>query len=225
VAIVGIYPGTLKNDLTYTEFLGRSPMGGILGDCELESTLEGTLACRVNGISLAWRWRGQLDQIAESLLKPVPLRMYSGGLRLRQDGFREGRGVPLSRLDEQLQEGDLDGRLFAFPPDVLDGYRRLVEVLRDNGVAIVAIQIPDTPVLEAGMEAYQPGRKRMMADAVAQIEASTGLDFIQIEAFGSWWADGMARNFNHLSAAGAKAFTGQLWELDAFREQLLAGLR
>jgi hypothetical protein len=35
----------------------------------------------------------------------------------------------------------------------------------------------------------------------------------------------MARNFNHLSAEGAKAFTGQLWEVDAFREQLLAALR
>jgi hypothetical protein len=225
VAIVGIYPGTLKNDLTYTEFFGRSPMGGIFGDCELEATLEGTLACRLNGLSLAWRWRGQLDRIATSLVDPVPLRMHSGGLRLRQDGFREGRGVPLSRLDAQLAQANLDRRLFAFPPEVLAGYARLVDELRENDVAIVAVQIPDTPVLEAGMEAYQPGRLQMMADAVAQIEAATGLDFIEIEAFGSWWADGMARNFNHLSAEGAKAFTAQLWEVDAFREQLLAALR
>jgi hypothetical protein len=225
VAIVGIYPGTLKNDLTYTEFLGRSPMGGIFGDCELEGTLEGTLACRLNGISLAWRWRGQLDRIATSFVDPVPLQMRSDGLLLRQDGFREGRGVPLSRLDAQLAQANLDRRLFAFPPEVLAGYERLIDVLRDNRVAIVAIQIPDTPVLEAGMEAYQPGRLQMMVDAVADIEATTGLDFIKVEAFGSWWADGMARNFNHLSAEGAKAFTAQLWEVDAFREQLLAALR
>ena len=224
VAVVGVYPGTLKNDLTYREFLGRTPMGEIFGDCELTDDLESAASCRLSEISVAWRWRGYLDRLGRAATGAVPRRLRSGGLVLRSDGFREGKGVSLELLRRQIRRANLDRRLFAFPPDVLQGYERLFRLLEDHGVKIVAVAIPNTPILEARMEKLQPGHRQMFVQAIATIENLTGVAFVDPQAFGDWWGNGAARNFVHLSAAGARAFTAQLWNMPEFQRRLLDGL-
>jgi hypothetical protein len=224
VAVVGVYPGTLKNDLTYSDIFGLTPMGGLFSDCERWTGYSSMLDCRFASISAAWRWRGHLDLILEALEQPMPRRIRSGGLRLREDGFREGRGVPLERLQAQMDGADLRKRIFVFPQTVSDGFVRLIEALRSNGVKIVPVAIPDTPALSERMERLQPGRRELFRSALNVLESRAGLTFVDPVAFGDWWLDGEARNFNHLSASGAVKFTRQLWQMPEFRHALLEGL-
>lgn len=225
VAIVGIYPGTLKNDLTYTDIFGLTPMGGLFSDCDRVRGYGPQLDCRFAGISAAWRWRGHLDRIVGALDAPVPRQTSTPALRLREDGFREGRGLPLDRLQAQMDRSDLRKRIFVFPDEVRDGYVRLIDALRDHGVAIVPVAVPDTPALAERMEQLQAGRRGLFRAALDVLEQRTGLTFVDPVQFGDWWKDGAARNFNHLSASGAKEFTRQLWEMPEFRDELVNGLQ
>jgi hypothetical protein len=224
VAIVGTYPGTLQDDLVYRDVFALTPMGELFGGCDGMAEYGQQLDCRFAAISAAWRWRGHPDRILRAFETAVPSRITSGGLHLREDGFREGRGVLLAKLQEQLDAADLRRRLFAFPEDVSDSYVRLIEALRANGVAIVPVAIPDTPELSERMGRMQPDRRGLFRDALDVLEARTGLTFVDPVAFGDWWRDGMARNFNHLSALGAVRFTRQLWRMREFRDGLLRAL-
>lgn len=225
LAIVGIYPGTLKNDLTYTDIFGLTPMGGLFTDCDRMRGYAPQLDCRFAAVSAAWRWRGHPDRIIRALQTPVPRRITTRGLRLRQDGFREGRGVAMERLQEQLDQADLRKRIFVFPDAVRDGYERLIDTLQSHGVTVVPVAVPDTPALAERMEHLQAGRRGLFRDALDVLEARTGLTFVDPVQFGDWWRDGAARNFNHLSAAGAKEFTRQLWGMPEFRDALVDGLQ
>jgi hypothetical protein len=224
VAIVGIYPGSLQDDAIYRDVFSLTPMGGLFSDCERMRDYGQQLSCRLASVSAAWRWRGHPDRIVRALSGTVPRRSHEGGLQLRQDGFREGDGVTLDRIQAQMDAADLRRRIFVFPDEVQSGYVRLIEALRANGVAVVPVAIPDTPPLIERMERMQPGRRQLFRDALDVLEARTGLPFVDPISFGDWWKDGEARNFNHLSASGAIKFTRQLWEMPEFREALLAGL-
>jgi hypothetical protein len=224
VAIVGIYPGTLKNDLTYSHIFGLTAMGGLFSGCERMSGYGQVIDCSFASVSAAWRWRGRPDRIVSALGTPVPQRANSGGLRLREDGFREGRGRRLEQLQAQMDRADLRRRIFVFPDEVSDGYVRLIDALRAHGVAIVPVAVPDTPALAERMERLQTGRRRLFREALDVLESRSGLAFVDPVSFGSWWRDGEARNFNHLSASGAVKFTRQLWRMPEFREPLMAGL-
>lgn len=224
VAIVGIYPGTLEDDVIYRDVFGLTPMGGLFSDCDRMRDYGQRLDCRFASVSAAWRWRGHPDRILRGLGSIVPRRIHSGGLQLREDGFREGEGVPLARLQAQMDRADLRRRIFRFPDEVQNGYLRLIEALRSNGVAIVQVAIPDTPELSERMEQMQPGRRQLFRDALDVLESRTELQFVDPVSFGDWWQDGVARNFNHLSAIGAVHFTRQLWGIPEFRSSLLDGL-
>lgn len=224
IAIVGVFSGTLRSDATYREAFGLTAMGGLFSDCERMDQTGQQLDCRLAAYSAAWRWRGHPERILLALQETVPRRIRSGGLQLREDGFREGRGVPISTLLEQLDAADLRIRTFAMANEVADGYVRLIETLESHGVTVVPIAIPDTPQLIERMERMQPGRRQLFRDALDALELRTGLEFVDPVAFGPWWGDGQARNFAHLSAEGAVRFTRQLWSMDDFRARLLAGL-
>jgi hypothetical protein len=104
---------------------------------------------------------------------------------------------------------------------VQDSWMRLVEAARENGSTIIGVAMPDTPQLRDRMEELQPGRERMYHEAVAALAEDADVPFVVVDRFGDWFGDGMARNFNHLSHAGAKHFTRQLWRESPFRELLL----
>lgn len=226
VAIVGLYPGTLKNDLTYSQFFGITPMGGLFGGCELTKDLGTRLDCELSTISAAWRWRGRPMTILSALRSPMPQATSSGGLRLRADGFRAGRGRTVEQIHGQLESADLKRRLFVFPQVVSDGYVRLINTLRANGVAIVPVAIPDSPLLNERMSALEgTDRRQQFRDALDVLASRSGIPFVDPVAFGAWWGDGQARNFNHLSASGARYFTRQLWGMADFRDALISALR
>lgn len=224
VAIVGVFTGTLKEDETYRFFFSLTPMGGLFSDCERWLGYAAQLDCRFGNVSAAWRWRGHPDRILQALATTVPRHLFSGGLLLREDGFREGRGASLAKLQAQMDSADLRRRLFVFPADARQDYVRLIDVLRSHGVAIVPVAIPDTPPMTERLEQMQPGRHQLFRQALDVLEEDTGLAFVDPVAFGSWWGDGMARNFVHLSAAGAVKFTRQLWRMPEFRDGVLARL-
>jgi hypothetical protein len=224
VAVVGIYPGTLRSDATYRNVFGLTPMGGLFSGCERMNDYGQHLDCGFGAFSAAWRWRGHLDRVVGALGDGVPFKITTDGLFLREDGFREGRGVPLSRLLEQLDAADLRIRIFEVSDDVADGYVRLIETLESHGVAVIPVAIPDTPQLIERMERMQPGRRDLFREALDDLETRTGIEFVDPVAFGAWWGDGQARNFNHLSAEGAVKFTRQLWSMENFRARLLGAL-
>jgi hypothetical protein len=224
VVILGVYPGTLGTDRTYQDVFSRTPMGGVFSGCDRMQGYGERLDCGFAAISDAWRWRGHPDRILRALGTEVPRRIASGGLQLREDGFRVGRGVSLQRLQAQLDRANLRRRIFVFQNDVADGYARLVESLHANGVSIVPVAIPDTPALAERMEPRQPGRRQLFREALDALESRTGSTFIDPVAFGDWWGGGEARNFNHLSGRGAIKFTRQLWGMPEFRTLLLDAL-
>jgi hypothetical protein len=224
VAVVAIYPGTLNNDFTFTDVFAFTPMGGLFTACERATDLADALDCRLGSVSAAWRWRGHPDRLLRALDQPVPRTASSGGLHLREDGFREGRGVSLERLQAQMDRSDLRKRLFGFSDEVAQRYVELVNELTSKGVVVVPVAVPDTPALAARMELLEPGRRGMFRDALDTLEQMSGLRFVDPVAFGSWWGDGEARNFNHLSVRGAADFTRQLWEMPAFSDPIVAGV-
>jgi hypothetical protein len=224
VAIIGLYPGTLNNDLTFTDVFAVTPMGALFTACQRTTSLAEALDCQFGSVSAAWRWRGHPDRLLRAFERPVPHTIVTGGLHLRADGFREGRGVSLERLQAQLDGADLRKRLFAFSDEVAQRYVELVDSLRSRGVVVVAVAVPDTPALAARMERLEPGRRGMFRGALDTLQQMSGLRFVDPVAFGSWWGDGAARNFNHLSVRGAAQFTRQLWEMPDFHDPLVAGV-
>jgi hypothetical protein len=224
VAIVAIYPGTLNNDFTFTGAFIFTPMGGLFTACQYATDLADALDCQLGSVSAAWRWRGHPDRLVRAFDQPVPRTATSGGLHLRSDGFREGRGVSLERLQAQMDGSDLRKRLFGFSDEVAQRYVQLIHELTSHGVVVVPVAVPDTPALAARMELLEPGRRALFRGALDTLEQMSGLRFVDPIAFGSWWGDGEARNFNHLSVKGAADFTRQLWDMPAFRDPIVAGV-
>jgi hypothetical protein len=222
--VVAVYAGTLSTDATFEDIFSRTVMGRLVSTCNEPASVEVMIDCHLSRVSAMWRWRGHPDDVLEALMTPLPTTERRDGLRLRADGFREGRGRPISHLEEQLGRADLSRRLFDFPPAVSRSWTRLVEAARAEGSTVIGVAMPDTPQLRDRMEELQPGRERMYRDAVAALAEASGVPFVVVEQFGDWFGDGMARNFNHLSREGARHFTRQLWQEPLFRQSLLDAL-
>jgi hypothetical protein len=224
VLVVAVYAGTLSTDATFENIFSKTAMGRLFTDCAEPLSAEATMDCQLSRLSALWRWRGHAREVLTAFTRPLPATDGEGGLRLREDGFREGRGRPISHLERQLARANLSRRLFDFPPAVQDSWARLVEAAREEGSTVIGIAIPDTPQLRDRMEELQPGRERMYHEAVRALAERSGVPFVDVERFGDWFGDGMARNFNHLSREGAAHFTRQVWEMPAFRDSFLDAL-
>ncbi len=224
IVIVGVYSGTLSTDEVYRDVFSRTPMGRLFDGCAGPMELEEALDCRASQASTLWRWRGRPDRLAEAISSSVPHTDDTDSLLLRADGFREGRGRPVRQLERQLTRADLDRRRFALTSQVEESWERLTSVARNAGATVIPVAIPDTPPMQQRMERLQPGRSKLYHAAVRALGASAELEFVEVDAFGRWWGDGMARNYNHLSRRGATEFTRQLWNLERFRERILGAL-
>lgn len=224
VIVVGVASGTLSTDITFREIFSRTVMGRLFTGCDVPMTLSEGLDCHASRVSLVWRWRGHPRDILEAVLRPLPHEDRTDGLKLRADGFRIGRGRSVDRVERQLSRIDLDKRVVAIDPEVEESWRQLVAAAEANGSVVIPVAIPDTPPMLARMEEHQPGRERLFWDGIGRLEDQAGAPFVRITALGDWWGDGMARNFNHLSHAGARQLTRQVWQMDDFREPLLRAL-
>ena len=225
VLLVAVYAGSLSTDSTFEDIFSRTEMGRLFTGCNEPMPVEETIDCHLSQISALWRWRGHPRDVLTALTTPLPTTdRLDDGLRLRNDGFHEGRGRPISHLEQQLGRADLSKRLFGFPPEVQRSWTRLVEAARAAGSTVIGVAIPDTPQLRDRMEELQPGRERMYHEAVDILAESGGVPFVDVTRFGDWYGDGMVRNINHLSREGAKHFTRQLWDIPAFRRSVLDAL-
>ena len=224
ILVVAVYAGTLSTDATFQDIFSRTAMGRLFTGCRGPTSVEETLDCHLGRVSALWRWRGHPGDVVTAVATPLPATDGEAGLRLRADGFREGRGRPISHLERQVRRADLSRRLFDFPPAVRHSWTRLVATARAEGSTVIGVAIPDTPQLRDQMEELQPGRERMYHEAVHELAESSGVPFVDVARFGDWFGDGMARNFNHLSREGARHFTRQVWEMPAFRQLLLDAL-
>ena len=224
VLIVGFATGTVSTDITFHEIFSRTVMGRIFTGCSVPMPFGEALDCHLSDASYLWRWRGRLPDVLQAVQRPLPRTDDTDALHLRRDGFRVGRGRSVTTIERQLERADLSKRRVQLASDVRTSWQWLVSVARANGATIIPVAIPDTPTMTARMEEVQPGREELYWDSIATLGEDVDLPFVEVRRFGDWWGDGMARNFNHLSHAGAKAFTRQLWEVEAFRERLLGGL-
>ena len=224
VLIVGFATGTVSTDITFHEIFSRTVMGRLFTACTVPMPIGDLLDCRLSEASFLWRWRGRLSDVLDAIQRPLPRTDDSNALHLRRDGFREGRGRRIDAIERQLERSDLDKRRVRLAPEVQASWQWLVSVARANGATVIPVAIPDTPTMAGRMEQVQPGRDALYWESVATLGSDVGLPFVEVRQFGAWWGDGMARNFNHLSHAGAIAFTGQLWDMDEFRGRLLEGL-
>jgi hypothetical protein len=224
VILVGVATGTLSTDITFRETFSRTVMGRLFTGCEVPLPLAQAIDCHASRGSLLWRWRGRPRDIVEALLRPLPETDVTDGLRLRSDGFRIGRGRSVDQIERQLSRVDLNKRRVRIASDVQSSWRWLVSTAEANGAVVIPVAIPDTPPMLERMEQFQPGREQLFWDGIGQLEDGAGVPFVRVPALGPWYGDGMARNFNHLSHAGARQFTRQLWGMDDFREPLLRAL-
>lgn len=224
VLIVGFATGTVSTDITFREIFSRTVMGRMFTGCNVPMPIGDLLDCKLSDTSFLWRWRGRLPDVLDAVQRPLARTDDSNALHLRSDGFREGRGRPVKAIERQLERSDLSKRRVQLAPEVRASWRWLVSVARANGASIIPVAIPDTPTMATRMERVQPGREDLYWSSIATLAADVDVPFVEVRRFGDWWGDGMARNFNHLSHAGAIAFTEQLWEMQTFRERLLDGL-
>jgi hypothetical protein len=225
VAIIGLQTGSLRDDNTYRRVFLQTPMGQLFSGCDGTSSLETGLSCLLAEASAAWRWRGHPADVLTALRRPVPRTSRSQGLYLRADGFRAGSGIPLSGIQAQvataLPEQPADVKLGA---DAEASYVSMVAELEAAGVTVVAVMVPEAPMLERALLARNRTWEAEREGAIAELERETGLPIVDPHAFGAWYADGAARNFKHLSASGAASFVRQLWSIPAFRTRVLRGL-
>lgn len=224
IVIVAVYSGTLSTDDVYRDVFSRTPMGRLFDGCAGPMDLEETLDCRAGQASALWRWRGRPDRLVDAISNGMPRTDNTDSLQLRADGFREGRGRPVRQLERQLARANLDRRRFELTEDVRESWERLTTLALDAGATVIPVAIPDTPPMQRRMEELQPGRSESYQAAVRALGTSTGLEFVEVDEFGMWWGDGMARNYNHLSRRGALAFTWQLWGMESFQERVLDGM-
>lgn len=224
VIVVGIATGTLSTDVTFHNIFSRTVMGRLFTGCEVPMPLSEAVDCHASRASLLWRWRGHPRDIVEAVLQPLPETDRRDGLRLREDGFRIGRGRSLAQIERQLSRADLDKRRVVIDPEVQSSWQWLVSTAEANGSVVIPVAIPDTPPMGKRMEQVQPGREKLFWDGIGLLEDGAGVPFVRVSALGAWWGDGMARNFNHLSHAGARQFTRQLWDMDDFRQPVVRAI-
>lgn len=224
VAIIGIQPGILQDDDTFREVFAVTPMGGLLTDCEVTGDYVELVNCRMSNLSALWRWRGRPDRLLTAIRSAGPRGSRHGGLVLREDGFRAGRPVGEAQLRRQLKVAIKKQPPFRMGDDARLEYRRLVELLREHGVTVIPVAVPNIPLLLEAVEKKHPGWEAARGAAIRRLEEETGVDIVDPLRLGPWFGDDSARNIKHLSVRGARDFTQQLWGITTLRGRLVAAL-
>jgi len=225
VAIVGVSPVSLASDTTYRDVFAHTSLGQIFNDCALASSASALIDCRFGEVSALWRWRGQPARIASAVLRGQPTTLRTRGFLLRRDGFREGPPATSKSLAAQLPvalPGEPGSRTLG--ADAAQAFVDLVATLRADGVTVIAVAIPYSPLLKDALEARHPGWEASRLAAIQRLEALAGIAIVDPLRFGSWWSAPMSRDVKHLSRLGAPKFVEQLLGMPAFRDPLLGAL-
>lgn len=224
VAMIGVQPGILRNDRTLAIF-SQTPMGRLFTACNGTDGMEASLDCRLGQVSALWRWRGHLDLLWNAFGREMDRISNHRGLKLRQDGFRAGRGLSDKKLLGQL-EVHLDRRSpFRLGPAARDQFVTLVNFLRDHGTEVVVVAIPEAPQLAQALEERQPGWTAAWHAALDALSRAADIPIVDPGTFGPWYREGSMRNIKHLSEAGAAGFTDQLMANPKVRDPMIAALR
>jgi hypothetical protein len=225
VAIVGVSPVSLASDTTYTDVFAQTSLGQIFNDCALAVSASALVDCRFGEVSALWRWRGQPTRLVGAVLRGQPPTLRSQGFLLRQDGFREGPPATSASLAAQLPialPAEPSSRTLGV--DAAQAFVDLVTTLRADGVAVVAVAIPYSPLFQDALEARHPGWEASRLAAIRRLETLAAISIVDPLRFGSWWSAPMSRDVKHLSRLGAPKFVEQLLSLPAFRDPLLGAL-
>ena len=112
----------------------------------------------------------------------------------------------------------------ALTPDARQGAQDVVDSAARLGIPVVMVAIPFSPPYQEALEERQPGWEQSRRDAVADLEALTGVDVADPYRFGDWWTSESARDPRHLSGDGARDFTKQLMAMPEVTQALLDAL-
>lgn len=224
IAMIGIQPGILRDDNTLAVF-ARTPMGMLFTACNAADGIEASLDCRLGQVSALWRWRGHIDLVWEGIGREKDRSSTSGGLTLRQDGFRAGSGLSDEKLLGQLEIYLAHPSPFSLGAKARDQFVALVRFLRDRGAVVVAVAVPEAPQLAQAREERQPGWTAAWYAALDELSRRAGIAIIDPGTFGSWYGEGSMRNIKHLSERGAAGFTHQLMSMPEVRDPMLEALR
>ncbi len=110
------------------------------------------------------------------------------------------------------------------PADVAEGFADLVEYLHAEGVAVVAVQMPYWPELEAALAERDPEWVAQRDAGYAQLSEAAGVELLETNDFNDTAKDTWFRDPRHLSRLGAGAFTRWLWADPDFRKPIVKGL-
>ena len=222
--IVGLSPGALSLDTQDGDWFIRSELGRAWGGCA-DVELSGMADCLLGQVSAVWRWRGRPDRIVESAVAGMPTTFDHQGRVLQENGWAEERPATARRLrrvvPETLERLSVHAEL---PPVGEQRFVDLVEELRSHGVHVVVATQPYAPPLQEALVERNPDWSEELSAAYARLEALTGLDIAEVEAFGAWWTPAAQHDLRHLSREGAGPFVEQLWAMPEFRDSLLEGL-
>jgi len=224
VVMIGIQPGILRDDNTLAVFAG-TPMGMLFTACTAADGMEASLDCRLGQVSALWRWRGHFDIVWAGIGREMDGSSTSGGLTLRQDGFRAGRGLSDEKLLGQLAIYLERPAPFNLGAEARDQFVTLVRFLRHRGSAVVAVAVPEAPQLTQAREERQPGWTVAWHAALDELSRRAGIPIVDPGPFGSWYGEGSMRNIKHLSERGAAGFTHQLMTIPEVRDPMVQALR
>jgi hypothetical protein len=229
IVVLGIQPGWLGGNGEFENFFIKTPMGRIATHCSYETTYEGIVSCRAEEISVLWRMRGRVTTLLQAIDHPLPTSMRGrGGKRaslLGPDGFRSADGTSDEALTNELNRRERRGQLHDFHllSAAAANFTALATFLRDRGVAVFAVSIPNIPPLQERLDRLYPGWADRYAEGLDQLEAMSGVRIVRPQ-IDSWFTPADAHNAKHLSRRGADHFTRMIMEVDWVRELMVSGL-
>jgi hypothetical protein len=224
VVILGLTPSTITGKGFRNLWFSNSELGRAWSGCD---GLEGHEAaeCLIGTQSALWRWRGQLERIGEALAGPLPRTLETDGRMLQESGWTSEDGVNARRL-ERMIKGTVRKLPEGLPQadDMTPAYASLIEALVARGTTVIPVAIPYAPPLMEALVERNPDWLDELDAGYANLASASGVDIVQVDAFGDWWRPKSSNDLRHLSAEGAEQVTRQLYGMDEFREPLLEGL-
>jgi hypothetical protein len=205
------------------DVLGPSPLGREVTGCVAVTDLVERVDCELAAVSAAWRWSGRPERLVAAVVDPLRTDLGAtnaalgdpgvdrAARRRPEDGFGGRRPGRVARIERRVDEF---ASRFTSPPRLVPeraaAFADLVTRLEAAGVTVILVGMPLTRLQEEALVARFPDWHAARAEAAAAFAAAVGRPLVDVPRYGDWWSDESIADANHVSVAGARAFTADL---------------
>ncbi|MGH3383349.1 MAG: SGNH/GDSL hydrolase family protein [Nocardioidaceae bacterium] len=228
VAVIGISTRAAEGDLFYRDEVSREPLSSVVEGCDRDWRSAEERRCVRDREDLLFRFRSRPDQVAQAQAGVQLSHAYrvDADSILRPDGYLAHPSMTVAQVEKTSDQRMKRG--FPGYPTIHDeakaSFKEMVGLLRENGVTVLAFEIPYPPPHQANLEAAGRGYDAKRQQSARRLAASADVPLFEVDRFGDWWGDGSSRDALHLAPKGAAGFARQLAEMDGFSDTVVDGL-